>query len=289
MSIIDDGDAGFASTSGFLSYSGQGYGNDVKYADIPSRVIIDNVDAGFSPGAFTSYSGQGHGNSVHFIEAGESPYEQASWRASGLVAGPYLLSTTWTPHENRADNAPYLASETRLSGTSVLLDEAVNQKISPVGFTEQGTVFKRLNEGSPITLVGDLGAANIKVELSNNANGYVIADAVLLEYLDVASWTFSVAPGDYKVSVTWSEHANRATNAPFSIYDGSATSTPLSTTLVNQRNAPADFTQGGVNWHRLNNGNAVTITGNSLVVRLTNNNADGFVIADAVLEEAFTQ
>lgn len=88
----------------------------------------------------------------------------------------------------------------------------------------------------------------------------------------VATWTFpSLGRGEYRVAVTWSEHSNRATNAPFSI-NGS------SPQLINQQFAPDDFSADGVSWEVLDH---VTVTGNSIVVQLTNA-ADGFVIADAV-------
>jgi subtilisin family serine protease len=93
---------------------------------------------------------------------------------------------------------------------------------------------------------------------------------------DTASWTFPVAPGRYRVSATWLPHSNRATNAPFTVLDGS---TPLATTFVNQELAPNDFTDSGVGWRNL--GGLYDIAGNSLVVRLTDA-ANEYVIADAV-------
>jgi hypothetical protein len=37
---------------------------------------------------------------------------------------------------------------------------------------------------------------------------------------DLARWTFDVSPGSYRVSATWSIFQNRATDSPFTVYDG---------------------------------------------------------------------
>jgi hypothetical protein len=92
-----------------------------------------------------------------------------------------------------------------------------------------------------------------------------------------ATWTFTgLTPGTYQVSATWVAAGNRATNAPFTVLQGS---TVLGTSAVNQRLAPADFTDAGAAWKNL--GGPYQITGTSLTVRLTDK-ANGIVIADAV-------
>ena len=53
---------------------------------------------------------------------------------------------------------------------------------------------------------------------------------------DAATWTFAdIAPTTYQVFVRWSWFSNRATNAPYTVYDGS---TPEGTVPVNQQVAP---------------------------------------------------
>jgi hypothetical protein len=91
----------------------------------------------------------------------------------------------------------------------------------------------------------------------------------------VATWTFAVAPGTYRVSVTWPAQSNRATNAPYTVLDGT---TSLGTVAVNQQLPPSGFSDQAVTWQDLG---TFTITGNTLVVQLSNA-ANGFVIADAV-------
>jgi len=92
---------------------------------------------------------------------------------------------------------------------------------------------------------------------------------------DVAAWTFNVTPGQYQVAGTWSGEPNRATNAPFTILDGS---TPLETVRVNQEWNPNDFTDQGANWETLGTYN---ITGTTLKVQLSDD-ANEYVIADAI-------
>ena len=91
----------------------------------------------------------------------------------------------------------------------------------------------------------------------------------------IATWTFTAAPGSYDVAVTYSAQGNRATNAPYTIYDGNIA---LGTVSVNQQSTPNDFIDQGVGWKDLG---TFTITGNTLVVKLTNA-ANNYVIADAV-------
>ena len=93
---------------------------------------------------------------------------------------------------------------------------------------------------------------------------------------DVARWTFTVSPGRYRVSASWVEHTNRATNAPYTIRDGS---TAVATVAVNQKLAANDLTDGGTVWEDL--GGPYDIAGTTLVVEVSDA-ANGYVIADAV-------
>ena len=55
---------------------------------------------------------------------------------------------------------------------------------------------------------------------------------------DVATWSFTVTAGKYKVAATWLHSANRAIDAPYRVYDDT---TELSTVRVDQTAAPDDF------------------------------------------------
>ncbi len=92
----------------------------------------------------------------------------------------------------------------------------------------------------------------------------------------VATWAFgSLTPGTYQVSATWYAFSNRASNAPYAVYDGA---TLLATVPCNQQLPPSDFTEGGVGWKVLG---TFAITGNTLTVTLTNA-ANQYVVADAI-------
>jgi hypothetical protein len=95
---------------------------------------------------------------------------------------------------------------------------------------------------------------------------------------DVASWRFAVTPGEYMVAATWSAHPNRATDAPYTVLDGS---TVLDTIEVNQELVPTDFTEQSVKWETLG---IFNITSGTLHVELSDK-ADEFVIADAIRVE----
>jgi len=91
-----------------------------------------------------------------------------------------------------------------------------------------------------------------------------------------ATWTFNnVAPGQYQVFARWVAFNTFASNAPYTVFDGSAN---LGTVLVNQQVAPAGDTSNGVVWQSLGTFNSVNRT---LKVQLSDN-ANGMLIADAV-------
>ena len=274
--------------------------------DPPLSLILDDGAAGFSTtGAWTPFAGQGFQNDVTFAApgAGESV---ASWTFTGLTPGLYRVSATWSPHPNRATNAPY----TVLDGSTPVGTVLINQELAPNDIVASGATFKNL--GGPY----QINSGTLVVRLTNNANEFVIADAVRIERLltdpvriiddgqlgyfstftqavgqgfqgdvgyayagaadNFTTWTFTgLQPGLYQVSATWFPHPNRATNSPFTVFNGT---NPLATVLVNQELSPNDYFASGAGWRILGN---FTITGDTLVVRLTND-ADEFVIADAI-------
>jgi hypothetical protein len=100
-----------------------------------------------------------------------------------------------------------------------------------------------------------------------------------------ATWTFTgLAAGDYNVATTWLSGSDRASSVPYVIRDGVA-GPILATVQVDQRVAPNGPVHGG---RPLQNLSVVTLTGDTLVVELSNAGADGHVIADAVRIELTT-
>ncbi len=128
--------------------------------------VIDNGESGFSTtGAWTPFPGQGHQSDVHYNHFSSGP-AGAAW-SFNVTPGQYRVWATWSEHSNRATNAPF----TIVDDTSPLATVAVNQELSPNDLDEAGTVWEELG-------VYNVTSNSLLVQLANNANEYVIADAV---------------------------------------------------------------------------------------------------------------
>ena len=276
----------------------------------PPPVIVDDGDAGFAieSGAWgTGVAGAGGDNRNASIFGGT---KVARWTFDGLTPGVYRVSTTWAPSPARATDAPF----TLFDGFTPITSVDVNQQLAPSGspdLMDLGVPWQDLAGHFHVT--GD----TLFVKLSNDANGYVMADAIRVERVadfpqviddgepgfaiesgswgtgvagafgdnrnasiwngdKVASWTFTdLTPGTYRVSATWAASALRATDAPYTIFDGM---TELTTIDANQQQAPDDFTEDSIHWEDLS---TVIITSDTLVVQLSND-ATGYVMADAI-------
>ena len=141
--IIDDGDATFSSTGGFMAFGGQGFQNDVRFA------------------------------------AGDNSGDTATWTFVNLQPGTYRVSATWSEFSNRATDAPY-----SINGGPAI---DINQELAPndPSFTSvldvaSGKYFADLSGGF-VHAGGDL-----TVTLSDDANEFVIADAIRIERLVAA-------------------------------------------------------------------------------------------------------
>ena len=252
-----------------------------------------------------SLGGYGGGYRYHAAGGGSNT---ASWKISPLQPGCYKVYATWKNHGNRASNACFSIKD----GANLKGARRVNQKLPP----------NDVNDGTPWQNLGNYSIANgsLTVTLTDHADGYVIADAIRAlkrdqapaqsicddtdaDYqetgpnwgngslggydggyryhqkgtgADKARWTIAgLQPGCCEVFVTWKKHVNRAKDAPFTIFDGA---TPLGTVLVNQQEDPVDDQAAGVGWRSLG---SFTINTGTLAIELSND-ADGYVIADAV-------
>lgn len=140
--------------------------------------IIDDGDTGFiQTGAWSIANGVGFQNDLRTANAGapaDTPSNLAIWTFTGLVPGAYRVSATWVPQSGAATNSPFT-----LTG-GVPLTVNVNQQLNPNGqIVAGGATFQDIL-GS-YTIVGN----SLTVQLANNANGVVIADAVRIEPLNV--------------------------------------------------------------------------------------------------------
>jgi hypothetical protein len=134
------------------------------------------------------------GGRVHFVAsqtALEGQLETSTWTFPGLAAGQYQISTTWFPHRNRASNAPYIIRD----GSTTLATVRVNQELTPSDFVDAGDGWKILGTFT-------ISSGTLTVELTNDADEYIIADSVRIErvgftgrILDNGDLGYGVTPG----------------------------------------------------------------------------------------------
>ncbi|MBX9965090.1 MAG: IPT/TIG domain-containing protein [Burkholderiales bacterium] len=154
------------------------------------------------------------------------------------------------------------------------LSGPVNVTVSTVNGTSNGLPFTP----PAVVLIGNDGASGYSTtgtwtSWTGQGYGNNVQESRASDAASVATWQFTgLASGQYRVSATWSAYTNRASNAPFSINGGVAV-------LINQQQAPNDFTANGANWENLG---VVNITAGTLSVSLSNVGVNGNVIADAI-------
>jgi hypothetical protein len=133
--------------------------------------IIDDGDVRYAQsGAWTTYAA-GYQGDLRYTLPGDGS-TSATWTFTVPVTGLYRVYATWITHSNRATNAPYTVTA-QGTGTTV----AVNQQLSPVGIIDQGASWQSLGDYS-------VTGSSLVVQLSNAANGQVIADAIRIERLE---------------------------------------------------------------------------------------------------------
>lgn len=148
---------------------------ELKYTkvvdDSNTGIVSDNESSGFvvygpdvgTSGVTEGYVGQ---NYVAMPEGTGDSF--ASWSVNDLSPGTeYRLSANWTSHTNRATNATYLVQYEMVAGNLVESRFTVDQ-------TSGGGTWQDLGSFIP-------GSSQVTVLLANDADGYVIADAIKLE------------------------------------------------------------------------------------------------------------
>ena len=127
-------------------------------------MIIDDGDAEFSQSGFVSISSQGgYQGDFHYTQGGSSG-DVATWTFSALAPAQYRVMATWVEGAIRATDAPYAIRDTVID---------VNQQIAPDDLFDDGVFWEELG----VFTVSD---GSLVVELSDDANDYVIADAIRL-------------------------------------------------------------------------------------------------------------
>lgn len=138
---------------------------------LPPVLTMNNGDAGYRE-AGSDWSGDSPANAfqgdLRWHSAGTGA-NTASWQFNGLLPGWYDVQVTWLEGPDRAGNSPY----TVYDGTNVKGTFPVNQQATPVGSSYGGRPWQSLGLVS-------LRTQTLRVELSDQANGKVIADGVRL-------------------------------------------------------------------------------------------------------------
>ena len=197
---------------------------------------------------------------VTILPAGTPPVvtvsaESATWDLNPDATASYDVYASWTSHSNRASNAQYTVSHA--AGNDIV---TVNQK----------------QNGNQWNLLGTYTLdSNSTISLSSAANGYVIADSVtilpagtspvVIPDNETAQWT-PAQVGEYQVYANWTAHANRASNAKYTISHTAGNDT----LEVNQQ-------QNGGDWQLLG---TYTLDLNSTIS--LSDDANGYVIADGI-------
>ncbi len=146
----------------------QGEGTIIYAPAPPPEFIVDNGDPGYSatPGwtTLTNLSAYQLDYDYHATGSGA---DTASWSFAGIPKIAYQVYAQWVPFGNRATNAPF----TIFDGTTPLATVLINEQAAPSGDLENGYVWQSLGTFTSTT-------GQLSVRLGDNANGYVVADAV---------------------------------------------------------------------------------------------------------------
>lgn len=148
-----------------------------------AATIIDNGSAGFSvSGSWNTYNlanSNQYGGNYHYASAGTGG-KIAYWQFSGLTTGSYQISACWVAFNSHASNSTY---RVYLNG-SQQFSATVNQTANPASdVIHSGSAFQHLNTTGLSITTGD----TLVVQLDDNANAIVIADAIAVDVLASSS------------------------------------------------------------------------------------------------------
>ncbi|WP_232105496.1 Calx-beta domain-containing protein [Gimesia panareensis] len=243
LSVGDSGnplEANVVNLSG-TSATGGFYVNNSIY-----KRIIDDGDSGFSESGW-GYSNLSGGpyyqDDIYLLLPGANPGAIASWEFPNLAAGVYRVSGYWAIYPNRATNTTVTVSGIEGGPQS----QTINQQYLTSNLTDAGKDWQDLG----FFTVDENGM--ITVSMTNeNADGYVIADAMRIERASLVSVTdITVNENDGIATITLT--ANQVIGTPFSIDYATADGTAV---------AGSDYTStsGTLNFSGNSVGETQTIT-----------------------------
>lgn len=170
---------------------------------------IDDEDAGWSTvGTWTEYTGgEGIGGDIYYDETG-SGSETATWNFGTGTTGSCVVEIHYTTHSNRATDSPYtIKGFTSIVTTPTVSNPIVGvaDNIDETGSADPDAITIDINQ--ELDSNGDVGGSDINsgwvnigeytfeggedglVVLTDNANEYVIADAVRFDCTAIAPAT----------------------------------------------------------------------------------------------------
>jgi type II secretory pathway pseudopilin PulG len=168
----------------------------------PPVTLIDNDDPGYSETDVGTVDWQTEDrlNAFHGDlrwNIGEGTGDKASWQFTGLEAGWYEVLVTFPNEGNQASDAPYTVYDGSVARGTV----RISQKLPPSGAIFDGSRWESLG-------VFSTSGDTLQVELSDDADGNIVADAVRIvpvrNTVDVISLEKSLVSEDVtaEVSVT---------------------------------------------------------------------------------------
>ena len=171
-----------------------------------TETIIDNGGAGYSVvlGNSAALAAGGFGGDAEIlggVTGSNDGTSIAQWEFTGLAAGAYRVSATWTANANNAGNSVFVV----IADGETAKQARVNQQQTPRSFTNTGALWQDLttsvtiNDGTLTVLLGD------------DANGLVIADAIRIERIDALQAT----GGEAAVAVSDAALTSRDVSASF--------------------------------------------------------------------------
>jgi hypothetical protein len=176
----------------------------IVYAEEPqNEFIIDNG----GPGYTRSYNGWttltntlAYQLDYDYASAGNGS-AAANWNFTSIPNGTYQIFTRWSQFTNRATNAPFTVYS-GLGGNTELGTTLVNEQLAPAGDFSNGVAWQSIG-------TFEVTSNTLRVRLTNNANGYVVGDAIRIigggvgfhsGEIDVDGFGRSISTGDVSPS-----------------------------------------------------------------------------------------
>ncbi|MGA2254439.1 MAG: autotransporter-associated beta strand repeat-containing protein, partial [Thermoguttaceae bacterium] len=286
----------------------------INLALLPHQVV-DNQDSAYAEGGsnWLGWSGPGYYDGDCRYHAAGDGSDTASWTVGSLdPTKSYQVFATWAGDGSHASNAPFTVLDGTITLATVLMnqqstpDQATldgqNWQSLGVYQADSGGLTVRLSDNANGNVVAnaicvaEVPAVTAPPAVVDNADpayaeggsgwlgwtgsGYYNGDCryhAAGTGQNTASWTFAdLDPTvQYQVYATWVGDSSHASNAPFTMFDGSTT---LATVLMNQQSTPVDATIDGQAWQSMG---VYQASSGTLVVQLSDN-ANGNVVANAV-------